>query len=313
MATIYAVFDKLVALFMLVMAGYFLRRKNIVSEGFSTGISGFLTKVVLPVFFVMAMQIEFTPEKFQNGLKVYVFSIILILLATAIGFVTASICGVKGADKGVWIYGCMLPNHAFIGFPVMAVVFGEEGLFYAAFANAALNTIAFSLGVVIVGLYAQDKSKKKSLKQLLLTPMNVGTVVGIILFVLDIQLPGPVADSFTMITNTMSAMAMLFVGMVLSKYPIMSMFKGIKNYEITLVRLVIIPVLVYFIMLPFRGGVIDNVAFGILVLSHAVPVGSIVATVAAEYSDDPASASRYIFISTLLCLVSIPLISLLII
>jgi len=313
MTTVYAVIDKLIALFLLVMTGYFLRRKNIVSEGFSSGISGFLTKVVLPVFFVMAMQIDFTPEKFHNGLKVYIFSIILILIATAIGFATATICGVKGADKGIWIYGCMLPNHAFIGFPVMEVIFGEEGLFYAAFANAALNTIAFSLGVVIVGLYAQDKSRKKSLKQLLLTPMNVGTVLGIILFVLDIQLPGPVADSFTMITNTMSALAMLFVGMVLAKYPITSMFKGIKNYEITIVRLIIIPIIVYLVMLPFRGNVIDNVAFGILVLSHAVPVGSIVATVAAEYSDDPMSASRYVFVSTLLCLVSIPLISLLII
>ena len=163
MTTVYAVIDKLIALFMLVMAGYFLRRKNIVSEGFSSGISGFLTKVVLPVFFVMAMQLEYTPEKFHNGLKVYIFSIILILIATAIGFVTSKICGIKGADRGIWIYSCILPNHAFIGFPVMEVIFGEEGLFYAAFANAALNTIAFSLGVVIVGLYAQDKSKKKSL------------------------------------------------------------------------------------------------------------------------------------------------------
>lgn len=312
METVYAVISKLVALFMLVLAGYFLRRKNIVSEEFATGISGFLTKVVLPVFFITAMQISFTAEKLHTGIKIYVFSIAMILAATAVGFITATVCGVKGADKGIWIYGCMLPNHAFIGFPVMAVLFGDEGLFYAAFANAALNTIAFSLGVIILGIYVQDSSKKKTLKQLLLTPMNVGTALGIILFLLNVHLPSPVMDSFNMLVDTMSALAMLFVGMVLSKYPLIAMFKGIKNYEVAFVRLILIPIAVYFALTPFKS-VLGKTAFGIIVISHALPVGSLVASVAAEYSDDPMSASRYIFISTLLCVITVPLISLLVI
>jgi len=276
------------------------------------GISGFLTKVVLPVFFVTAMQLEFTPERFHNGLKVYIFSFVMILISTVVGFISSTVCGVKGADKGIWIYSCMLPNHAFVGFPVMQVLWGEEGMFYAAFSNAAINTLVFSLGVVILGLYVQDNTKKKSLKQLLITPMNIGTLIGIILFLLDIQLPTPIAEGCNMLVNTMSALAMLFVGMVLAKYPLLAMFKGVKNYEITFVRLIVLPLVVFALLKPF-GFMLDATAVGVMVISHALPVGSLVATVSAQYSDDPMSASRYIFISTLLCVVTVPFITLLVI
>ena len=312
METIYAVINKLIALFMLVMLGYYIRRKNIVSEKFASETSTFLTKIVLPVFFITTMQISYSPEKLHEGIKIYLFSFVIILLTTVIGFITATLFKIKGADKGIWIYGCMLPNHAFIGFPVMAVLFGEESMFYAAFANAALNTLAFSLGIVIMGLYAQDESKKRSIKELLITPMNVGMVIGIVLFLLDIQLPAPVTESFNMIVNTMSALAMLFVGMVLSKFDIKDLFKGKTNYEITVVRLILIPVCTYFLLLPFRG-MLDKVSFGVIVISHALPVGSLVATLAAQYSDNPVSASRYIFTSTLFCVITIPIISLLVI
>lgn len=312
MSTINAVVYKLISLFIIVITGYFLRRKNIVSQEFSAGISGFLTKVVLPVFFVMAMQISFTPERLQTGIKVYIFSLIMVIISMIIGFITATIFGIKGAEKGIWIYSCLLPNHAFIGFPIMEVIFGQEGMFYAVFANTALNTIAFSIGVVIIGIYAQDKSKKKSIKQLLLTPMNIGTIVGIVFFLFKIHLPKPVADSCNMLVDTMSALAMLFVGMVLAEYPFAEMFKGSQIYKMTFVRLILIPLCICIVIEPFNG-ILDKTAIGIIIISHALPVGSIAATVAAEYSDNPIWASKYIFITTFLCVLTIPLISLLII
>jgi predicted permease len=72
----------------------------------------------------------------------------------------------------------------------------------------------------------------------------------------------------------------------------------------TLFRLVIIPAVLYLILNPF---VSDRLLLGIIVILAGMPVAANAVLLAEEYNVDSTAASKGVFISTLLCIFTIPL------
>lgn len=74
-------------------------------------------------------------------------------------------------------------------------------------------------------------------------------------------------------------------------------------------RLIIIPLLVLIIARPL---VRNSLVYGVLVIGHAMPVAGFCAIFAGEYGNDVVLASKFIFITTLLCIITIPVFAMLV-
>ena len=83
-----------------------------------------------------------------------------------------------------------------------------------------------------------------------------------------------------------------------------------RVYITAVMRLIVIPLAIYYIGRIF---ITDKMFLNTLVVGAAIPTASFCALFAKEFGGDDVLASKYIFISTLLCLVTIPLVYIIII
>ena len=100
---------------------------------------------------------------------------------------------------------------------------------------------------------------------------------------------------------------MLVIGSILADASVKSLFSKPVLYY-TFLRLLAFPLLVYLVLLPFH---LDSVLVDLAVLMTGMPAGSTGAVLADQYDCDAPFYSELIFTSTLLSILTIPLLTLL--
>lgn len=303
MTAFLTVMGKLITLFIYIIIGYGIRKKNVVDEKFTGGLIKFLMNVSLPALVINTFQTSYTPELLRQGALIYAASLVIYVFSILIGIVSGKLLKIEFASMGVWIFAVVFPNHCFMGWPVMSAVFGKEALFYAAFANLGFSTFAYTYGVYVISKHGNNNGSY-SFKKLLVTPINIAILLGIIMFVTKITLPSPIEGAVSGLGSITTPLAMIYCGMLLSNNKVSEVFGDWRVYAVSVIRLIIIPVLVFFIAGVF---IKDPMVYSVLVIGHSMPVAGFCALFAGEYGGDAVLASKFIFVSTLLCIITIPL------
>jgi hypothetical protein len=121
-------------------------------------------------------------------------------------------------------------------------------------------------------------------------------------------LPAPVDTGLTIIGSVTTPLAMLVVGALLATLPAARLAGDWRIYFISALRLLVFPVLAFVLLTPF---VTDKLLLSVTVLLIAMPVAANSVLLSEEYRVDSTLASQGVFISTVLCLATIPLIEVL--
>lgn len=303
MAVFFATFGKLITIFIYILVGFVVARKRIFSEVFTNGISSFLMTVSIPCLIITSFQVEYTPERLRLGGIAFLASVIIIAAGIGIGYLNAYLLRVPLSDKAVWVYSTAFPNHVFMGWPVMAAIFGQEAIFYAAFANLAFSGYAYTFGIWIFQKYGQKVEKKQSLRSVLLTPINVALVIAMIMFVTGLRLPASIQGAVDGFGSVTTPLAMFYVGTILAANRLSEVFADRRVYMMSFLRLILVPLLVLFLAKPF---VSDPISYGTLVIGNAMPVAAYCAIYAGAYRNNVQLASRFVSVTSILCLVTIP-------
>ncbi len=311
MSALFTVASRLITLFIYVIIGYIISRWKVVSQQFTDGISRFLMTVILPCMIISTFQTPYTAEKLARAGLVFLVSLVIFGLSILIGYLTYYLFHIEKEAKGVWIYAVTFPNHAFMGWPVMAAVFGGDAVFYATFANMAFSVYAYTFGVWLMQTTGKQSSytnvkNRHVIRDNLLTPINAGIVIGLILFFTQFQIPAAIDSAVDAIGGMTTPLAMMYVGTILAKSPLREVFLGRKVYLCSLVRLILIPMLVFICARPF---ITDPLIYGVLVIGHAMPVAGYCAIYAGAYDNDTLLASKLISVTTLLSVITIPVIA----
>ena len=303
-----AVLDKLVTLFVYIFIGYIIRKKDVVDEKFQAGLVKLLMWVCIPCLTINTLQTDYTPEMLSNGLSLFVISLIIYITSYILGIITAKIFRIKRDPKGIWIFMIMFSNNLFMGFPVIEAVLGSDALLYAAFLNIPVQIVMFTFGVQLIIKYGWKEGAKASAAKRLSSPLNIAMVIGLVLFVAGIKLPSSIRSATAGISGTITPLAMMYIGMVMSKSKMSEAFKDWKVYAVSFIRLILVPLAIYLIG---KNLIADSIVFAVLVLSFGMPCSGNCATFAGEHGGDVDFAGRLTFVSTLLCLITIPFIGLL--
>lgn len=266
--------------------------------------AGFLTRIIIPCFVISSLQIDYTPELFREGAMVFVVCVMMHLWGLMVGWISFRVLKVPPKAKGIWIFSCMFANIGFMGIPVIAMIFGGSSVFYCAFATFAFNIMSYTLGAVVLQKCSENPDGHKvNMLKLLKAPVNVATVVGILFFVLNIRLPGPMKDTVDMVGGMLSPLAMIYIGGILGKFNFKETITEKWAYPVSFFRLIFMPLSSYFILKPF---IQDTLILGVIVVGLSTPIGAFCAILAAEFGADEALASKYIFVSTVLCIFTMP-------
>ena len=210
----------------------------------------------------------------------------------------------KSEDRGTVGFALMFGNVGFIGYPIVGAIFGHEAVFYAAILNVINTLSVFTAGVMLVNGERQRMAFQS--KILVSTPM-ISAYLAILIVALGIDnIPSVISQPITMIGGITVPGALLIIGSSMSRLSWRMMLGSGVVYVTTAFRLLILPLLLYVI---FRTMGFDSLVVNINTLVIAMPVAIYGTILCLRYGRDTALITEITFISTLLSVLTIPLVA----
>ncbi|MFZ7134613.1 MAG: AEC family transporter [Eubacteriales bacterium] len=296
---LYNVFQSILTLFIIGIVGYFARKKEILTESTINNLPKFLLEITLPCMIISSMQLPFSQEKLKD-IKTILFISLGVYLASYLLSILV-IRGLKVTDRGeegVYQFMTIFSNVAFIGYPVLISIYSKEAIFYAAIYNLPFNFLVFTLGVFIL----QSDRKKLGLSSFI-NPGLISVIIGLILYFFSLKIPPIILDPVIMVGDLTTPLSMIFIGASISHVDFKKILLDWRLYFISVIRLLVIPILLFFIL---KGFIDDPLLIGIPVVISGMPVAANCAVMAKQYGEHADLASEGIFMTTTLSMVTIP-------
>lgn len=259
----------LIALSLLI--GIFLRRVRTIPENAPQILNQVILYVALPALIFRSIPgIEWNPKLL--GLCLVPWS--LFFLAWGVFRKTSWDREVKGA----LILTAGLGNTAFIGFPVIEALYGEEGLRYAILLDQpGTFLIVSSLGLVVANRYSYGVLRKRDLAlRILLFPPFLSFVLALVLAILGWKPSGTGDFILERLANLLTPLALISVGLQLRLGDIRT--EGKYLFAGLVFKLVISPLVILGFMkaLNFTG------TFGKVAVMEAAMAPMVTSTIVAQ-------------------------------
>ena len=279
---------------LLAAVGVCLSRKGFLSPQGTKDLGAILLRVIIPCVIVKSYITEFSRERLLELALSAGLALIGFILAMVISYL------VFGKRRRLENFAASFCNAGFIGIPLAQAIIGEEGVFYIAASVALLNLFQWTYGVYIMA----DRKDAISAKTIAKNPVVIAIVIGVVLFVSQIPVPGIVTSTLGYIAGMNTPIAMILMGTYLAKLPLKKLLDK-RAYGCVLFRLVIIPavILLVFWALPIANVDIALAAF----LAAATPVGANICVFAQQYDCDYEFSVVTVCLSTLLSVITVPL------
>ncbi len=300
-----AVMNQVLVLFFLIFTGYLVRKLKLVHESMDTELSNLIMKVTLPFFLITSMQFDFSKEVLLDSVNLIYISAGVYAGIILLSYLVVKIIRPQEEAKNVYQWALCFSNVGFMGYPVLDVVYGQTGVFYAALYNLSFNVLIWTFGVHLYVRH-QKRERETALSRLksILNPGLLAILIVFGLFLLQIELPVPVYETMRLIGRTTTPLSMMFIGFMLSELKISELFNNYRDYVASAFRLVISPFLVYLVL---RSIGLTDYLIGIPVIITAMPVAASSALFARRFNGDAALASKLVFMTTLLSVATIPI------
>ncbi|MBP2146524.1 putative permease [Methanofollis sp. W23] len=302
------VFDQILLLFLLVLAGYAARWLEVFDDETTSGLCSLLVKVTLPALIISSMMVPFSAERLTACGEMLVISVVFYAISLVVAWVVPRVLGSPETDLGVYGFLLMFSNTAFMGFPVIEAIFGKDALFYAAIFNLPFNLLVFSIGIIMLRWGASGERARLDPK-ILFNPGIISVIIGLVLFVTSVRPPLPVEGALASLGSLTTPLSMIVVGAMLARVNPAEVFRGWRVYAVTGARLLLMPVVVWAVLVPF---VHDPYLLGVPVVMAAMPAAAFAAILAEECHTDTKLASQGVFLSTLFSVGTIPFVALLV-
>lgn len=295
-----ALFGKMAVLFVLLLIGYACARLKLVGPEFNKGLS----KLVMNVFLTATILNSVINKELSMTGGEIVFAIAMstlaMLISLGIAYITPTILGIKSGDRGMYRLLVAFMNGAFVGYPVVTAVFGEEQLFLASLMNIPFNILLYTVGVMML---SKNEGGGFNIKKAITAPM-IATLAAVVIFALHIPVPTIIEDIFGTLSNATIPLSMMCVGISLGPVSVKEALTQPRLYLLSLVRLIVCPLVVWFVLHFFIS---DLIMLGVIVAIMATPTAIVCTILGLEYGRDGIESSEEIFISTALSMVTIPL------
>ena len=191
-------------------------------------------------------------------------------------------------------------NTMFIGVPVAEPIFGSQAVFYI-----AMSCIPFNVFLYTYGVWRMNQSGERvklNWKDMVSVPL-IATMAALLIFVLNIPMPGVVKELCSTLSAATMPMSMLVIGSSLGGVSLLDAFKEKSLYFASLMRLVLVPLLTLPVLKLITT---DPVLLGAMVIIAGCPSAVMVTVLAIQYGRDAEYTSKGILLETFLSMVTMP-------
>jgi len=300
-------------LIILGLIGVIASKTGLINEPVKQGLSGIIFNITLPLLILNSLSdMELTGEVLFNSLLVILFSFLALALLYLTGTISSRIMSLNRRATSIHVVHTMFGNIVFLGFPLIHVLFGNKGLLFAMLFHLCSNTMQWTFGVYL--LAAEQKQNILAGLKKLINPNTIAFFLGLILMSLNWSIPVVFKKSLGGLGNTSLYLSMLYIGAVLSEITIQSLIWKFRVLILSINKLVLSPVLILLIIsaiLNITGWEMDTIALSVIIMQSAMPCMVIIIIMAKKYGADDVHATQNVLTSTLLSVLTLPLIVLL--
>mgnify|MGYP002437921736 FL=1 len=280
--------------------GYAVVKAGLMKSSESKSVSVILVYLVIPCVIIKAFQVDYTPDV-QKGLFLAIAAAVAVhILFLLITIPLKKIFQMDVIEQATSIYS----NAGILVIPLVQELLGQDYVIYS----------SAYIAVQLILLWTQGKNmlceeEKLEWKKIFLNVNIISIIAGIVLFLFRIKLPAGVQDVLGMMNNMIGPLGMLLAGMAIAEVPLKSIFTKKRNYLSVALRLLLYPVLGLFLMKAIQIVVnLENSSQILLTvyLACVTPACASVTSMAQLYDKDAAYASSLYVLTTLLSIVTMP-------
>jgi len=300
MIDIHVIINQIAVLFLIMAIGFIIGKLKILTPEGNKILSKVVLFVTLPCTILSSVLNNEMDISVGDTLFFLLLSFLAYLIAFAISIPVVRFTGGNKKIHGLLNYMAVFSNCAFMGFPVVMAVFGAETAFYIALFNIPFNLLTFSIGIFLIS----GKGSGFKPKQFLNTTLIVA-ILAIPVAVTGLKAPYVISETLRIAGSMTTPCAMILLGSTLAYVTLKDVFSEWRIFPVSALKLIIIPVITWFI---FKQFVTNDLMLGILVVLSSMPTAAMSAMLAVEYKNKEHVASSGVFLSTLLCGVTVPLV-----
>ena len=303
-------FSNVLLMLLYLLPGFFLCKTKKVRPDHLSSISVVLLYICGFALYVNALSyLDPSPELFRKMGLFLLFSLsgetlLMLLILLILGKKRRQEFGLRMMSVAT-----VMGNVGFFGMPVVRALFPDapEAAVYSSMFNAALNIIAWTVCVFTL----TGEKKHISLKAALLNPSMLAVFTGAVLCLLKARdwMPDILRTGFSTLGAMSTPLCMIILGVRLATIDFRALFTTRLAWLISAGKLLVFPLFCYLLVLPFP---LDPVFKGSILILAGAPCASILLNLAEIHHNGQELAAKCALLSTLLSILTIPLLSLLV-
>lgn len=295
------------ALLILIAVGWFLSGKEWFSAYGADLFSKFCVRIAIPCYMVYNV-VSVTPTRADLGnlIRALPVPMTTMLVSCLLGVLLAKVLHIVPPRRGVFINAVAFSNTVIIGFPVISSIFGEGALPDAMIYYMSNTMLFWTIGAYLLRADGPQKASLFSLegiKKIFSMPV-CGFLAGVVLVLLEIDLPEFIMMPIEMIKNTTTAIAMIFIGSVLRQADLRHMKLTKDLTAVLCVRFLMLPLCTACICMMMPITMQQKQVFFVL---STMPAMTQLGIVARESQSDDKFASVVVALTTAVSMVVLPL------
>ena len=291
-------------LFAIMLIGLYAYKKSIIDDASCKKLSGIVVKIANPALVLSSITGDTRIPKDQF-FKTFLTAVLVYAVLLVLAKIVPMLLRVKRDEQGVYKAMIVFSNIGFMGFPVVNAVYGPDALLYASLFMIPYNVLIYTYGISAM----RHTEEKKGMRELLRSIFNVGTVfccIAIALYLFDVHIPEVPSQIIDTLGGLTAPLSMMVIGASFANMNMKELFTDGKLIIFSVIKLLLIPVAGLFVL---HYAITDPKLYGVLLVMLATPVGSMTAMLAQEYDGNYSLASRGVAITTILSIVTMPLVS----
>jgi hypothetical protein len=198
-----------------------------------------------------------------------------------------------------------MTNTGFVALPVLEAIYGPRAVLPAAIATVFVAVVMFPVAVVLLELGQRDAHGARTapmvtVRHIVLNPMVISTLIGMLLSILGLRMPGPVTAYLNILADALTPCALFAIGLGLSMDALRANIG--RASLLSAVKLVIMPLIVYGLSVSLGLDPLYTIA---AVICAAVPTAKTAYILAGEYRCEEMMVASTVSMTTLVSVITL--------
>ena len=293
--------EQIIQLFLMIFMGFLIVKAKLLNSEDSKILSIIVLYLIIPCVIINAFQVDYTPQTVKGLLIALVGSV----MTQVILLIVVSILGRVFHLNEVEVASIYYSNSGNLIVPIVTFILGKEWVLY--------GCVFMSVQLVFIWTHCKKIISRESTydwRKIVLNINMISIAIGIVLFLTRIHLPAIINNTLSAVGSMIGPASMIVTGMLFAGMDFKQIFANKRVYFVSFFRLIIVPVIALFLIKCSQLSTFSsngNKLMLIVFLAIITPSASTVTQMCQVYGNDSQYASAINVVTTLLAIITMPL------